>query len=69
MKHLKASGLTVREFAEKAQINRPLVYFYIQGQRRPTKESARKIAKAFGVPMDEITPFISHVGRPYKNRM
>lgn len=50
----KARGMTQQELADAANINRVTIAKYELGQIDPTLESARKMADALGVTIDEL---------------
>lgn len=59
------SGLSVQEFAQRASLSKPLVYFYLRGKRLPTPESAHKIAAALNESPEAVVHFARKgMGRP-----
>lgn len=50
----KARGMTQQELADAANINRVTIAKYETGQIDPTLDSARKMADALGVTIDEL---------------
>lgn len=62
---LSASGMSAMEFANKAKISKPLVYFYLSGQRLPTGATLNRIADALGTSADEVQHLArKSTGRP-----
>lgn len=50
----KNSGLTVREFAEKAEITHSMVSNFENNQKIPGRKVVSKIARAFNIPEEEL---------------
>lgn len=64
---VKKTGLSSREFIEKAGISKPLHYFYLTGQRVPTTDTAKKLASALGVEAEDFAHMCREsLGRPKK---
>lgn len=62
---LDATGMTAKEFADKAKISKPLVYFYLSGQRVPTEATMQRIADALGAESSEVSHLVRKgLGRP-----
>ena len=47
-------GLTPRQLAERLGVNRGTVYNYEYGIKSPSEEMCAKMAKVFGVPLNEV---------------
>jgi transcriptional regulator with XRE-family HTH domain len=48
-------GLTLDEAAKRAGVARSQIEFYETGAREPTLTTAKKIARAYGCTLDELT--------------
>jgi hypothetical protein len=66
---IRASGLTVQEFADKSNVSRSALYHFMKDTRRPDEESIQSICKTLGIPAEEgreqYTP--KTTGRPKGN--
>lgn len=64
--HLDRLGWSVETFAEKCDLSRTAVYFFMEDTNRPGVESMAKMCKVLQVPLEEglrqYTP--KKVGRP-----
>lgn len=63
---IRAAGLTVQEFADRAKLSRSALYHFMKDTRRPDEKTIKQICKALKVPLEEgkaqYTPKVT--GRP-----
>lgn len=55
MKELReARRLSVAELARQAEVSRQTIYMIEDGRQTPTLDTARKLARALNVPMEQL---------------
>lgn len=64
-----ASGMSAKELAEKSGLSKPIIYFYLSGQRMPTEANLSRLVGALGgqpLTTEETLSFTRKMGRPPK---
>lgn len=62
---LKDKRMTALELADRAKIGRSTMYYYVDGDRVPSKEKLAQIAQALDVPIESVPAYTeSKAGRP-----
>jgi transcriptional regulator with XRE-family HTH domain len=66
-KKLDEKRMTGGEFAQRARLSRPAVYFYLDGKRVPDEAALARIVASLGVELESLPAFERKAnGRPRK---